>query len=164
VITDDMNRTETGASDEARVARRRVVQAAAALSVAGGVAALTATKTAQPAQAQGRGHGRSNMRHHSHTDRNGEHHSHFAHHNHFDRRLHHGHFRRGEDILFYPLSDTGGPYNDLMVWGDDEGVGHVSYHDGSDGHIHHHEVHPEDHSMDKHTILTEGDPEEKEAT
>jgi DNA-binding NarL/FixJ family response regulator len=63
VIAEDMNLTETDASDETRLARRRLVQAAAAVSLAGGVGALIA---AQPARADERGH-HSNVAHHSHT-------------------------------------------------------------------------------------------------
>jgi hypothetical protein len=154
VIADDMTLTETDASDETRLARRRLVQAAAAVSLATGVGAMIA---AQPALADERGH-QSDVRHHSHTDRNGNHHTHVVFHDHDDGRLKHIHRRIGDpdDLFeFTELNSTGGPFEDLSVFGDDEGIGHVVFLNRADGHIHHHEIHPGDHDKDRHHNMTE---------
>jgi hypothetical protein len=154
VIADDMTLTETDASDETRLARRRLVQAATAVSLAGGVGAQLATR---PALADERGHN-SNVAHHSHTDKDGKHNTHVVFHDLDDGRLKHMFRQVGDpaeaaDVAV--LDETGGPFDHLSVFGDDAGTGHVVFLNRADGHFHHHEIHRDDHSKDQHHNMTE---------
>lgn len=139
--------------EEGLLARRGLVKVAAAASVASGLGTLWA---ARPALADERGH-QNNVRHHSHTDRNGITRTFVVFHDLDANSLRFAH-RRLEDPVdeysFVPLETTGGPFDDLSVMGDDEGRAHVAFLNRADGHIYHHEIFPEDLSRNRRHNIT----------
>jgi hypothetical protein len=139
--------------DESLMARRGLVKVAAAASVATGLGALWAAK---PALADERGH-QNNLRHHSHTDRNGVTRTFVVFHDLDANTLRFAH-RRFEDPIdeysFMPLETTGGPYEDLSLMGDDEGRAHVAFLNRADGNIYHHEIFPDDLSRNRRHNIT----------
>ena len=153
MINDAKNDAGITVLEEGLLARRGLVKVAAAASVATGIGAFLAAK---PALADERGH-QNNVRHHSHTDRNGVTRSFVVFHDLDDGRLKLAHRRLGDpadEYTFVPLETSGGPFDDLSVMGDDEGVGHVAFLNRADGNIYHHEIFPEDLSRNRRHNIT----------
>jgi hypothetical protein len=153
MIDDGINTVPTASLDEGFLARRGLVKVAAAASVATGLGTLWAAK---PALADERGH-QNNVRHHSHTDRNGLTRTFVVFHDLDDNTLKLAH-RRLEDPVdeygFVPLESTGGPFDDLSIMGDDEGRAHVAFLNRTDGNIYHHEIFPDDLSRNRRHNIT----------
>jgi hypothetical protein len=153
MINDAKNAAAITSLDDGLLARRGLVKVAAAASVATGLGTLWAAK---PALADERGH-QNNVRHHSHTDRNGVTRTFVVFHDLDDNTLRLAHRRLGDPVDEYsyvPLETTGGPYDDLSLMGDDEGLAHVAFLNRADGQIYHHEIFPEDISRNRRHNIT----------